>query len=84
MVKFQPVRILTCSEDKEGVLVFANDALVGVLVRLSPALHEGSAAGRWFLEAAFPPRAANAPTFDTLESADRWFCHRLSARARRG
>ena len=66
IVRFHPVRVLTSSEDQDGVIVFVNDGLVGVLVRLSP------------------PRAANAPTFDTLESADRWFRERLSGRARRG
>jgi hypothetical protein len=80
-VAFHPVRVLTGSADEEGFLVVVNGGLAGVLVRLSAAVHEGDAVGRWFLEAAFGRCAGNAPTFASLECADRWFRERLSPAA---
>jgi hypothetical protein len=53
---FQPVRVATGSDDQEGVLAFANDQLIAVLVRLSE-LHE-ELTGSWFLEASFGTRDA--------------------------
>jgi hypothetical protein len=70
---FRPTRICTSTADDEGLLVLANDALAGVLVRLSPTIHEEGLAGRWFLEVSFGRCPDDAPLFDTLESADRWF-----------
>jgi hypothetical protein len=75
-VAFHPVRVLTGSADEEGFLVMVTDGLAGVLVRLSAAVHEGDAVGRWYLEAAFGPCAGNTRTFSSLECADRWFRER--------
>ena len=47
---FQPVTVETNAPDEEGCLVFADNRLVAVLVRLS---HEhGRKAGRWYLVSA--------------------------------
>ena len=51
LLTFRPIRIATGSEDEDGCLVFNEDHLIAVLVRLSD-LH-GDAEGKWFLEAAF-------------------------------
>lgn len=56
----------------EGRLVFARDALVAVLVRLS-GRHYGAMEDRWFLEAGFGPCAEASPDpFDTIEQASDW------------
>jgi hypothetical protein len=47
----QPVQVAVGGDDEEGCLIFADDRLVAVLVRLSQ-LHE-ELAGRWYLEAGF-------------------------------
>jgi hypothetical protein len=44
----QPVQVAVGCDDEEGCLIFADDRLVAVLVRLSQ-LHE-ELAGRWYLE----------------------------------
>ena len=75
LLSTQAVRI-GALEDGEGLLIFADDALVAVLVRLS-ALH-GAQAGRWFLEAAFGRLApATPPAFDDVDSAKTWVGERL-------
>jgi hypothetical protein len=48
---FRPVRVATGSDDEDGLLAFAGDRLVAVLVRLSE-MHDDMA-GLWFLEASF-------------------------------
>ncbi|MFC3077334.1 hypothetical protein ACFODL_04460 [Phenylobacterium terrae] len=69
-LRFQPVLVAT-GEEGEGQLVFWEDHLVAVLVRLS-ALHD-EASGRWFLEAAFGRLDGPAhPTFATLDEARSW------------
>lgn len=67
----QSVRIAAGGDDNEGCLIFANDWLVAVLVRLSQ-VHE-PLTGRWFLEAGFGPIATNHDvTFADLEDAEDW------------
>ncbi len=80
--KLDPVQILTDSHDQEGRLVFIDDLLVAVLVRLSDQ-HVGSA-GLWYLEAGFGLVAhKEAPLFDDLDAAVRWLAqisrHRISS-----
>ena len=68
-LEFRPVRVATGSDDQEGLLAFANDQLVAILVRLSD-LHD-KMAGSWFLEAAFGIRERHR-IFPDLESAQKW------------
>ncbi|KAA2236613.1 hypothetical protein [Salinarimonas soli] len=73
----QPVRVATGS-DEEGMLVFAGDRLVAVLVRLTDQHAETGLAGHWFLETGFGvldrPHEA---TFPDLEAAKGWVHARL-------
>ena len=50
-MSLQPVQVATGSNDTESQLVFADDFLVAVLVRLSD--DHGAEAGMWFLEVGF-------------------------------
>ena len=68
-LEFWPVRVAAGSDDQEGVLAFANEQLVAVLVRLSK-LHDRMA-GSWFLEATFGIRDAHR-VFPDLETAQQW------------
>ncbi len=71
----RPVRVATGS-DEEGLLVFADDRLVAVLVHL---LDENEIApGHWFLEAGFGGLdGPNHPTFSDLDTAQDWISKRL-------
>lgn len=72
---FQPVRVAN-GHDEEGLLVFADDRLVAVLVRLSQE-HE-DLAGRWFLETGFGRLdGPNHPTFSDLDAAQDWMARHL-------
>jgi hypothetical protein len=71
----QPVRVAT-GEEGDGRLVFADDALVAVLVTLSAA--HGAATGHWFLEVGFGLLdRPNPPTFPTLPAALHWITTEL-------
>ncbi|MGQ7792834.1 hypothetical protein ACUN0C_10535 [Faunimonas sp. B44] len=74
-ITLKPVRIETGSPDEDGRLVFADDRLVAILVRLSDQ-HE--AAGKWFLEAAFgPAETGDHPVFADLDAASTWLAARF-------
>lgn len=75
-LKFEPVMVHTGSDDEEGLLVFANDRLVAVLVRLSKQ-HEKSA-GCWFVESSFGIRDRHR-TFTDVSSAEAWISGELAA-----
>jgi hypothetical protein len=63
----EPVRVAN-GYDEEGLLVFADDRLVAVLVRLSD--HHGELAGRLFLEVGFGGLTAPGDqTFPNIEAA---------------
>ena len=68
----RPVRVATGS-DEEGMLVFAEDRLVAVLVRLTDQHADMGLAGQWFLETGYGvlggPREA---TFPDLDAAGVW------------
>jgi hypothetical protein len=66
---FTPVRVATGSDDEEGLLAFAGERLVAVLVRLSN-MHD-DLAGSWFVEASFGLRDKHQ-TFTDLPSAEAW------------
>ena len=70
-----PVRVAT-GHDEEGCLVFADDRLLAVLVRLSDA--DGALAGHWFLEAGFGVvDGVDHPTFPDLDAAQEWLATKL-------
>jgi hypothetical protein len=73
LITRQNVRIATGSSDEHGVLFFANDSLVAIIVCLSEPSH-GHMKGRWFLEARFGTLSyARAPeTFGDVDAAEQW------------
>jgi hypothetical protein len=73
---FEPVRVATGGEDEEGRLVFADERLVAVLVRLSD--QHDALAGQWFFEAGFGRLdRPNRPIFADLRAAQAWVERRL-------
>jgi hypothetical protein len=73
----QPVRIETGGADEDGCLVFADNRLVVVLVRLSD--QHDDLAGHWYYEHGFGPFNGLAhPTFSTIEAAQDWIELRYS------
>jgi hypothetical protein len=54
-ITFQPVKVLVDGHDSEGRLIFADDQLTGVIVRLDGEAHAPEHKGRWHLEAGFGP-----------------------------
>jgi hypothetical protein len=52
-ISFQPIEVLTASEDREGCLVLVDGKLAAVLVRLNDQAHEPLLRGVWFIEAGF-------------------------------
>jgi hypothetical protein len=75
----QPTRVAT-GGDEEGMLVFADDRLVAVLVHLSD--ENEVAPGDWYLEAGFGTRldSPHHPTFPSLEAAQDWIKRQLAWR----
>jgi hypothetical protein len=79
-LRLQPVQVGTGSFDVDGQLVFDDDLLAAVLVRLSE-VHE-DLAGMWFLEAGFGlVGTAHRPTFAKLDAAQTWIGQRLAHEA---
>ncbi|WP_374468345.1 hypothetical protein [Phenylobacterium sp.] len=73
---FQPA-LVASGEDGEARLVWRDDYLVAVLVRLSSA--QGEMAGHWFLEKGFGSLdAPNPPAFFDLDTAESWIRERLA------
>ena len=74
-LRLEPVR-LALRNDVEGRLVFGDDALLAILVRLSRG-HEAGA-GSWFLEVAFGRLEGRIqPIFADLAAAQSWIMERL-------
>ena len=72
----RPVRVDTQGEDEEGCLVFGDDRLVAVLVRLSS--QHGALAGRWHLEHGFGALdGPEHPSFASLHAARVWVARQL-------
>ena len=77
-LRLQPVRVAT-GLDGEGMLVFAHDRLVAVLVQLSDAHEELGLAGHWFLETGYGFRLAGGTgTFPDLDAAQAWISQQLT------
>jgi hypothetical protein len=74
-VEFRPIQLLTCSADREGQLLLADDALVAVVVRLSQ-IHGAEYMNHWYVEAAFGLCATAATT-----APEQWVRHRTAALA---
>ncbi len=73
---FRRVTVDTNAPDQEGRLVFADDRLVAVLVRLSG--QHGRKAGRWYLEHGFGRLDGPAhPIFADLDEARDWLAQRF-------
>jgi hypothetical protein len=75
----QPVRVATGAEE-DGLLVFAEDRLVAVLVQLSD--ENEIAPGEWYLEAGFGRLdGPDHPSFKDLDGAQAWIGQRLAEQA---
>ena len=68
-VSFQPIEVLTASEDREGRLVLVDGNLAAVLVRLSDQAHDPLLRGVWFIEAGFGVLDGRHEMFASLEEA---------------
>lgn len=78
-ITYQPVKVLIDGHDSEGRLIFADDQLTSVIVRLDGEAHPPEHKGRWHMEAGFghcDVRVA-PPTFATPEDAGAWVRRRL-------
>jgi hypothetical protein len=77
----QPVRVETGSNDQEGCLVFSDERLVAVLVRLSD--QHDDLAGHWYYEHGFGPFDGPAhPVFGSLDAAQAWIEQRRQQASR--
>lgn len=68
---FQPVRIDTATPDEEGLLVFRNEMLIAVAVRLAH-VDDTSLRDRWNLEAVFDRLPRPRRTFADMGEMERW------------
>lgn len=78
MLRLQPTKVATTSTDEDGLLVYQDQHLVAVIVRLEPAVHGEPYAGKWNLEATFghlpyPPDKV----FEDVDHAQEWLEKRL-------
>ena len=76
-LRLQPVQVATGLHEK-GMLVFAEDRLIAVLVQLSDAHEEVGLAGQWFLETGYGCLLSRMyPTFPDLDAAKTWINQRV-------
>jgi hypothetical protein len=68
-ISFQPIEVLTASEDREGCLVLVDGKLAAVFVRLNDVAHEPLLCGAWYLEAGFGLLDGRHELFASLEEA---------------
>ena len=68
-ITFQPIEVLTASEDREGYLVLVNGKLAAVLVRLSDEAHKPLLRGAWYIEAGFGLLDGRHELFASLQEA---------------
>ncbi len=77
-LRLEPVQVAT-GLDEMGMLVFAENRLVAVLVQLSDAHEEQNLTGHWFLETGYGRGLAGEhPTFPDLNAAQVWISERLT------
>jgi hypothetical protein len=77
----KPVLVNTSSPDSEGCLLFVDDRLVAVLVRLEQGAYaDPSLWGQWLLEAGFGPCETGDQEliFPTLDVAEQWATERVT------
>jgi hypothetical protein len=74
-IQFQPIKVMTASQDKAGLLVLADDELAAVMVQLEDIVH-AQERGKWFLEIMFKQPGQNE-TFASLDEAKAWIQEKL-------
>jgi hypothetical protein len=80
-LRLEPVQV-GIGLDKDGMLVFAGDRLVAVLVQLSAAHEDLGVAGHWHLEAGFGLRlTGKEAAFPDLDAAQTWISQHLARRS---
>ncbi|HEY8382006.1 MAG TPA: hypothetical protein VIL09_07650 [Microvirga sp.] len=63
---------------EQGLLIFADDALMAVVTYLDNSVDEEGPRGRWFLETGYGPcSGAEEMLFDTPDEAQQWVLERL-------
>ena len=77
-IQFQPIRIVTGSRDKAGLLVLVDNELAAVMVQLEDTVH-AQERGKWFLEIMFKEPGGQNETFASLDDAKAWIQERLAA-----
>ena len=79
----QPVKVLVDGHDSEGRLIFANDQLSAVIVRLDGDAHAPDYKNLWNLEAGFGKCSVRVapPAFTTPKEAGAWVEQTLMGRA---
>jgi hypothetical protein len=79
LITTETTLVITGSPDQEGVLVFVDERLAAVLVRLAHVSHPAQMRGKWFLEAGFGPCASSSQKlFSSLEEAEAWIRRALA------
>ncbi len=64
---------------EEGILIFADDVLMAVVMRLDSSVDDEGMRGLWYLETGYGPLdGINHPTFATLDAAQEWISQRLT------
>ena len=75
----QRIKILVDHHDPDGVLVFANDKLAALFVRLDGVEH-GDDRGKWYLELGFSGCAAReGPVLSSMKELLAWVGDRVAA-----
>jgi hypothetical protein len=72
----QSIKVPHGGEDEAGVLVFVDDRLVAILVRLDAPFYD-EAQGRWNLEIGFDRCAGTPSPFERLSGGLAWVAQRL-------
>lgn len=78
-VRLEPVRVMTGSADEDGRLMFVDEQLCALFVRLDAELHQDVRDGpTWSVETAYglPGIERHAPLFNDPEAAAEWIVTR--------
>ena len=82
MFRTETIKIATGSDDEEGMLVFDDQHLLAVFVRLADRAHEPGLAGMWNLEIRFDaPSCDGNPVFPDAAQALAWLKTEITASA---